>query len=50
MNDLSVGPYSVYKNIRFETPMLRSNFCDHSDACICVKGTVDLLVAAANKN
>ena len=28
------------KSIRFKTPMLRSNFCDYSDAYILVKGTV----------
>ena len=30
--------------------MLRSDLCDFSDAYIFVKGTIDLLVAAANKN
>ena len=30
--------------------MLRSDLCDHSDACIVVKGTTDLLATAANKN
>ena len=35
--------------IRFKTPMLRSDFCDYSDACIYVKGTINL-VAGANKN
>ena len=32
VNDLSGGKYSVKKNIRFKTPMLRSNLCDYSDA------------------
>ena len=32
VNDLSGGKYSVKKNIRFTTPMLRSNLCDYSDA------------------
>ena len=30
--------------------MVRSNLCDYSDACIVVKKTVDLLVAAAIEN
>ena len=30
--------------------MFRSDLCDFSDAYIFVKGTIDLLVAAANKN
>ena len=30
--------------------MLRSDLCDYSDAYIVVKGTIDLLVAAANEN
>ena len=38
------------RNIRFETPMLRSNLCDYSDAYFVVKGTVDLLAASKNKH
>ena len=30
--------------------MLRSDLCDYSDAYIVVKGTIDFLTAAANKN
>ena len=30
--------------------MLRSNLCDYSDAYIVVKGTIDLLFDAVNKN
>ena len=30
--------------------MLRSDLCDYSDAYIVVKGTIDLLTAAANEN
>ena len=37
VNDLSGGQYSVSKNLRFKTPILRSNFCDYSDADIVVK-------------
>ena len=50
VNDLSNGQYSVNKNIRFENPMLKPDLCDYSDAYIIVKGTVDLLAAAANEN
>ena len=50
MNDLSGGKYSVNKNKKFKTPTLRSKFCDYSDAYIVVKGTVDILPAAKNKN
>ena len=40
VNDLSAGQYSVNKNIRFKTLMLRSDLCHYSDACIVVKGRV----------
>ena len=30
--------------------MLRLNLCDYSNAYIVVKGTIDLLTAAANEN
>ena len=50
LNHLSSGQYSVNKNIRFKTSMLRSNLCDYSDACIAVKETIDILAAAANEN
>ena len=50
INDLSSGQYFVNKNVRFKTSMLRSDLCVYSDACIVVKGTIDLLVAAANEN
>ena len=30
--------------------MLRSDWCDYSNAYIVAKGTVDLLAAAANEN
>ena len=32
LNYLSGGQYSVNKNIRFKTPMLRSDLCDYIDA------------------
>ena len=48
VNNLSGGQYSVNKNVRFKTPMLRSNLGDYGDAYIVVKGTVDILAAASN--
>ena len=36
-NDLSGGQHSFSKNIRFTTPVLRSNLCDYSDAYTVVK-------------
>ena len=38
VNDLSGSQYSVNKNIRFVTPILRSDLCDYCDAYIVVKG------------
>ena len=49
-NDLSSGQYSVNKNLRFKISVLRTNLRDYSDAYILVKGTIDLLAAAANEN
>ena len=46
MNDLSSGQYSVNKNIRFKTSMLRSDLCDYSDAYIVVKGIVNVKATA----
>ena len=40
VNDLSSGHYSVNKNIKFKTSMLRSDLCDYSETYIVVKGTV----------
>ena len=37
LNDFSNVQYSVNKNIRFKTPMLRSHVSDYSDAYIVVK-------------
>ena len=36
--------YRENKQIRFKTPMLRSDLCDYSDAYIVVKGNIDLTV------
>ena len=38
------------KNVRFKTPMLKSDLWDYSYTYITVKGTTDLLVDAANEN
>ena len=40
VNDLSRGQYSINKNIRFKTFMLRSNLRDYGDAYIVVKGRI----------
>ena len=48
-NNLSSGQYSVNTNIRFKTTLLRSYLCGYSDAYFIVKGTIDLLAAAANE-
>ena len=40
VNDLSTGQYSVNKNIRFKTSMIRLDFCDYSDAYLVVKGII----------
>ena len=34
VNDLWNGQYSVNKNIKFETPMLRSDLCDYGDVVV----------------
>ena len=48
LNDLSGGQYYVNKNIKFQTPMLRSDLCDYSDAYIVEKGRIYLGVAENN--
>ena len=30
--------------------MLRSDSCDYGDACVVVKGTIDLLIDTTNQN
>ena len=40
VKDLLRCQYSVNKSIRFKTPMVRSDFCDFSDAYFVVKGTI----------
>ena len=41
-HDQSGGAYNINKQIRFKTPMLRSDFCDYSDAYLVVKGVVNV--------
>ena len=53
INDDIKGAYSLNKQIRFKTAMLRSSLCDYSDAYILVKGNISFnntaaAVAAAN--
>ena len=38
--DQSEKSYNPNKEIRIKTPILRSDFCDFSDACIFVKGDI----------
>ena len=42
--------YNENKSIRFETPMLRSNLCDYSDAYILVKGTITVTTPGVDNN
>ena len=42
--------YSSNKNIRFKTPVLRSDLCDYSDIYIIVKGKIDLLLTIVNEH
>ena len=50
VNDLSGVQYSSNKNTRFKTRTLRLDLCYYIDAYIVVKGTIDILVAAANED
>ena len=42
LNNLWFGQYSANKNIRFKTPMPRSDLCDYSDAYIFVKQRISV--------
>ena len=42
INDEARGTYSHNKQIKFKTSMLRSSFCDYSDAYIFVKGNISI--------
>ena len=41
--------YSSNKNIRFKTPVIRSDLCDYSDVYIIVKGKIGLLPPIVNE-
>ena len=40
INDESRGGYNVNNQIKFKTTLLKSSFCNYSDAYILVKGTI----------
>ena len=42
INNLSGGQFSVKRNVRFKTSILRSDLCDYSDAYIVVKGRISV--------
>ena len=46
VNDLLSGQYSANRNVKFKTPMLRSDLCDYSGAYIIAKG----IITVANNN
>ena len=43
LNYISSSQYSIKKNVRFKNPMLRSDFCDYSDAYIVAKGRINVI-------
>ena len=47
INDESRGAYNVNSQIKFKTAMLKTSFCDYSDAYILVKGTISVNNTAA---
>ena len=47
INDESRGAYNVNSQIKFKTTMLKSSFCDYSDAYILVKRTISVNDTAA---
>ena len=49
LNYLSGGQYFVDKNVRFETPLLRSDLCDYSYVYTVVKGTITVESNNVNK-
>ena len=48
VHDQSEEIYNTSKQIRFKTPMLKSDLCDYSDACIVVEG--DITVTKPDNN
>ena len=49
VNSLS-NTYNENKSVRFKTPTLRSDLCDHADAYILVNGTIKVTAAAGANN
>ena len=47
---LGGGNYDPKKQIRFKTPMLRSDLCNYSDAYFLVKGTITVTAPAGADN
>ena len=47
VNDEPRGTYNVNSQIKFKTTMLKSSFCDYSDAYVHVKGTITVNNTAA---
>ena len=47
VNDESRRTYNVNSQIKFKTTMLKSSFCDYSDAYVNVKGTITVNNTAA---
>ena len=43
VNNLPGGQYSVNKNVRFKTPVLRSDLLDYSDMSIVAKGRISVI-------
>ena len=43
LNNISTCQYSVNKNIRSKTPMLRSDMCDYRNAYMVVKARITVV-------
>ena len=48
INDKSRVIYNTNRQIKFKTSMLRSRFCDYSDAKVLVRATITVPNTAAN--
>ena len=40
--------YNANSEIKFKSTMLKSSFCDYSDACILLKGRITITVAGGD--
>ena len=49
VSDESRGTYNVNSQIKFKITMLKSSFCDYSDAYILVKGKITITGEGADK-